>query len=422
MIPTPAAPLRRLSRAAPRFCAAAALAVALGGCALTRPPSLACPALPLVPMAATVSSQSAPAPRPAAPAPRPDMGAMIEAETAEAVARSMRAEARATPPARPIVVNVVTLSAGGQWGAFGAGFLEGWSANPRTPRPRFDVVTGVSAGAILAPVAFAGPEFDPILRFYRGLSAEGVSRARALPALLAAPSIRTAAPLRRFLSGALSPALVAAIGARHAAGDQLLIGATNIDTTEAAIFDLGAVAEAGAPNAADCMVEGMLASAAIPGVLPPRHINGALYADGGLREQVFFRAVDTARARVARETGRPVRVEAYLIVNGALRAPEGPAPDRLLGYIARSVEVLADEVLRDSILDAVAFAEARPGWRLRGMVAEVAFPDCTFDALPTGTFDPCITRTLYDAGLAAGRAVPIDWKDARALRAIAEEL
>ena len=166
----------------------------------------------------------------------------------------------------------------------------------------------------------------------------------------------------------------------------------------------------------------MLASAAIPGLLPPRNIGGALYADGGLRDQVFFQAVDTARARVARETGRTVRVEAYLVVNGALRPPVEPAEDRLLGYLNRSVEILADEVLRSSILEAVRFAEDRPDWRLRGIVSQATFGTCGIAAPPAGTFDPCVTRVLFDEGRAAGRATPIDWLDARALRRSAEEL
>lgn len=389
------------------------LLLALPACALDRPEGLSCPALSIAAPGPVLSTRAEDATLAAT------TDTMVEAIAAEAPA------ARAIPTPRtgaavPITLRIVTLSAGGQYGAFGAGVLRGWSEAPEG-RPTFDVVTGVSAGAILAPIAFAGSEFDAALDVYRGLDAEGVSRARFPPSLLRAPSLRDAAPLEAFLARALSPALIAAIAARHAQGDRLLIAATNLDTTGGAVFDLGA----GTADGADCLAAAMRASAAIPGVLPPVAIGGALYADGGLREQVFFQAVDTARARIARETGRAVRVEAYLVVNGSLVPPGAPVEDRLLSYIGRAVETLADEVLRDSILDAVRFAEARPGWTLRGLAArDVDLSPCLApgEGTPTGTFDPCVTRTLFDHGRGVGRGLPNGFLSAADLRRLAAEL
>ncbi len=62
---------------------------------------------------------------------------------------------------RPIV-DILALSGGGGDGAFGAGVLAGWTK--RGDRPEFEVVTGVSAGAIIAPLAFLGPKYDDELR------------------------------------------------------------------------------------------------------------------------------------------------------------------------------------------------------------------------------------------------------------------
>src|SRR5580700_1461912 len=55
-------------------------------------------------------------------------------------------------------VNVLVLSGGGAGGAFGAGALVGLSR--RGTRPDFQIVTGVSAGALIAPLAFLGQEWD----------------------------------------------------------------------------------------------------------------------------------------------------------------------------------------------------------------------------------------------------------------------
>ena len=56
---------------------------------------------------------------------------------------------------------VLALSGGGADGAFGAGLLAGWSA--RGTRPQFTIVTGASAGALIAPFAFLGPAYDETL-------------------------------------------------------------------------------------------------------------------------------------------------------------------------------------------------------------------------------------------------------------------
>jgi predicted acylesterase/phospholipase RssA len=57
---------------------------------------------------------------------------------------------------------VLVMSAGGQYGAFGAGVLDGWTRSGH--RPYLDVVTGISVGSILAPIAFLGSEYDEQLK------------------------------------------------------------------------------------------------------------------------------------------------------------------------------------------------------------------------------------------------------------------
>ncbi len=63
---------------------------------------------------------------------------------------------------QPIRLSYLALSGGGQEGAFGAGLLNGWSQ--RGTRPEFEVVTGVSTGALIAPFAFLGPDWDDELK------------------------------------------------------------------------------------------------------------------------------------------------------------------------------------------------------------------------------------------------------------------
>ena len=56
----------------------------------------------------------------------------------------------------------LAISGGGDSGAFAAGVLCGWTASGT--RPTFKVVTGISAGALIAPFAFLGSAYDDLLR------------------------------------------------------------------------------------------------------------------------------------------------------------------------------------------------------------------------------------------------------------------
>ena len=323
----------------------------------------------------------------------------------------------------PVVLEVLTLSSGGQYGAFGAGFLRGWSENSVTPRPTFDLVTGVSAGASFSAVPYVGTGFDPLLDVFRGISETDVFSRLPLALAPLSPSLARPDALEALLRSQLSDRLLSEIARRHREdGAQLMISAVNIDNGQNRIFNIGEIANAVAPVQArrDCIIEAMLASGAIPGLFPPRNIDGHLYADGGLRDHVFFQTLESERADAARRTGRDIRVNATIVVNGALAPFDQPADDTLPGYLTRSAEILADEVLRDSIVEAIAFAERRPGWALRGMIADVDIASCGADAA-SGTFDACVTEILFDHGRRVASTAPIAWKDAAALRAKADE-
>ncbi len=401
----------------------------LAACDLGRTAGLSCPMFADGGAPVVKSSQGTAAPR-MTPEIAADIVQREEARTEAVIEEALRDRVANVPRGQTVTLNVVTLSAGGQYGAFGAGFLTGWTGNGR---PAFDLVTGVSAGALLAPAAFAGPEFDPLLAAYDGLDSDGVLTLRPWFTLLRAPSLARPGPLSAFLDRTLDTDLVRAIGTAQEQGRTLLIGATNLDTGIGEVFDIGRAAET--PGAVPCIREALLASAAIPGLFPPRNIDGALYADGGLRQHVFLRALDGARRNVGRERGVTFRVEAYLIVNGALLPPPRPVEDTLPAYVIRAASILADEVLRDSIVEAVDFAAARPNWRLRGIRAELppgqpttlrngacTIPNGSGDEDEIGGFDPCLTAALFAHGRGRAAQTPIPWLSAADLRALALEL
>lgn len=172
--------------------------------------------------------------------------------------------------------DLLALSGGGADGAYGAGVLTGWSA--RGDRPEFEIVTGVSIGALMAPFAFIGEAGDPELAeaFTDGRS-DNVLQPRWAMAIFG-PGLFRQAPLRRIVDASVDDAMLAAVAAAHRSGRRLYVATTSLDTQGQVIWDMGAVAASGEPDARDRFVDILTASASIPGVFPP--ILMALERDG----------------------------------------------------------------------------------------------------------------------------------------------
>ena len=100
--------------------------------------------------------------------------------------RTRTALSAADPPARP--GKFLALSGGGMYGAYSVGVLAGWTA--AGTRPTFDVVTGVSTGALVATFAFLGPEYDPVMtRMYTSVTDRDIYRRRRVGAILWSDSV-----------------------------------------------------------------------------------------------------------------------------------------------------------------------------------------------------------------------------------------
>jgi predicted patatin/cPLA2 family phospholipase len=201
--------------------------------------------------------------------------------------------------------SVLALSGGGSYGAFTAGVLNGWTASGQ--RPQFDIVSGVSTGALIATFAFLGSQYDRVLSdFYTTTTTDDIYRKRCKPAALWSDSFVSSEPLERTIETSITPQLFAQVALAHAEGRRLYIGTTNVDTGRLVIWDMGAIASSGKPGSLALYRKIILASASPPGFFPPVPIdvtvNGHTYTemhvDGGTTAQVFFRSsmlpVDTS--------------------------------------------------------------------------------------------------------------------------------
>ncbi|MEM1112263.1 MAG: patatin-like phospholipase family protein [Pseudomonadota bacterium] len=242
--------------------------------------------------------------------------------------------------------NYLAISGGGANGAYGAGLLVGWS--DMGTRPKFTVVTGISTGALSAPFAFLGPDYDDQLReVYTSLGTDYVIKARSPFKILGGDSVADSSPLAATIERYITDDMIDAIAAQYRTGRQLLLGTTNLDAGRPVIWNIGRIADSGLPGAPALIRSVMLASASIPGALPPVYIpvqgrDGKIYdemhVDGGASTQVFLypSGVDWDEALdLLNVQGKPT---AYVIRNSRLRPDYEPVDPKLIPIAARSID------------------------------------------------------------------------------------
>lgn len=197
--------------------------------------------------------------------------------------------------------SILILSGGGPDGAFGAGFLNGWTRTGT--RPTFKVVTGISAGALLAPFAFVGSNYDPLLKdLWTSFGKINIFRAR-----LSRESLGDSRPLAELIAQYVDDDLIEAVARAHARGRRLYVGTTNLDAQRLAIWNMGAIARSGHPDSPELFRKVMLASASIPIAMPPVMLEveadgvryDEMHVDGGAVSQLFFTdaTIDLLKAR-----------------------------------------------------------------------------------------------------------------------------
>jgi predicted acylesterase/phospholipase RssA len=159
------------------------------------------------------------------------------------------------------------------------------------------VVTGISTGALIAPLALLGPRYDQVLAdSYTTVHTDDIYRRRSIVALLWSESLADPAPLKRRIDQQVSDDFLAEIAQAHVTGRRLYVGTTNLDTGRLVVWDLGAIAAGTNPGKRELFCKILLASCAIPGLLPPVAIpitvDGRkyteLHVDGGVSASMFL--------------------------------------------------------------------------------------------------------------------------------------
>ncbi len=244
------------------------------------------------------------------------------------------------------VSNLLAISGGGEKGAFGAGLLVGWSE--AGDRPSFDMVTGVSSGALIAPFAFLGRERDGQLReIFTQYGRQDIFTFN-VPNLLEGAALVDNSPLAGLIEKYVDDDMISAIARERRKGRLLLIGTTNLDTQRPVLWDMGRIAMSTNPEAKPLFRKILLASSALPGIFPPVRIQvklgqqsyDELHVDGGLTRQVFIAPPAfalTTSGLLPRARGKP---HLYVIRNGRIDPEWQPVNENLLAITQRSLFTL----------------------------------------------------------------------------------
>ena len=329
------------------------------------------------------------------------------------LARSFSQESPVDFPAGPdgiVHYAHLALSGGGANGAFGAGFMNGWTRMGN--RPTFKIVTGVSTGALMAPYIFLGPKYDDTLRqFYTTTASRNIFRMLSIvPQLLGGESLADTAPLRATIEQTVDGAFLRAMVEAHESGRRLYIGTVDLDSQRFIVWNMGLIASSGAPGALDLFRSVMLASASVPIAFPPVFVDveaggrrfDEMHVDGAVAANVFFTG-GVFNFAVAREAaGRAkAREDVFIIHNGQLLPDPGTTNRSLRSIATRAFSSAAKAATVGALFRIYALAQ-----RDEAIAKWITIPEGV-ELSGDETFDPILMSKLYDIGFAKALAGPI---------------
>jgi Patatin-like phospholipase len=320
----------------------------------------------------------------------------------------------------PPVIDILVISGGGDWGAFGAGFLKGWQKVPAghpLAKPEFDAVSGVSTGTLIAPFAFLGDKqsIEQIVKLYRNPEADWVKERGFLYFLPDNISLAEIPGLEREVRKHITADMVRRIAKAGADVRILAVNTTNLDEGTPRVFDLVAEAQRGeGPGEIERIHNIMLASAGIPGVFPFRIIDDALYVDGSATGNIIY------GGRIAEEDSLPAlwqkaypnlpmpKFRYWVIFNNQfLPVPEVVAPN-WVAVIRRSLETSSRAATATAVRHLFAMAEISRLKRKADVEVRIVSIPGDWSPPVAGTFKKETMNSLVDLGEKMG-ADPGSW-------------
>ncbi len=322
-------------------------------------------------------------------------------DRADTLLARARSDVRADATGRAGAINVLALSGGGSNGAFGAGLLIGWS--DRGTRPAFTVVTGASAGALIAPFAFLGSAYDPVLKslFSEGIGDE-LLQIDGLSAIFGAGVFKTE-PLKRLVARYVDEELLGRIAAEYRKGRRLLVVTTNLDAQRTAVWDMGAIASSGSPGALALFRDVLVASASVPGVYSPVLINvegegrnfDEMHVDGGVRANLLVVPESLLLSSVP-PPASGVHPRVYILMNNKLEQDFEVVESKTLAIVSRAFTTAVKANTQNTLIATYDFAR-RNKWDFNLASIGAEYPTTT-----SMGFDKTYMHQLFQYGYDQG--------------------
>jgi predicted patatin/cPLA2 family phospholipase len=295
--------------------------------------------------------------------------------------------------------NYLAISGGGANGAFGAGLLVGWTATGE--RPEFSMVTGVSTGALTAPFAFLGPDYDDEMKeVYTSTFTHDIATKRNVLDAAFGDSMTDTAPLKKLIAKYIDAEMIEAIAREHKRGRRLFVGTVNLDAARSVIWNIGAIAASDYPQKTELIRELLRASAAIPVAFPPVFISveaegkqyDEMHVDGGTGSQVFVYPAAADWRLVTEKLKAHGKPQVYVIRNSFLDPDYQGMKRNVLPIASRTIDSLIRTQGVGDLYQIYALCKRD------GNDFNLAYIPSDFTEEPTEGFDPVYMKKLFARG------------------------
>jgi predicted acylesterase/phospholipase RssA len=318
-------------------------------------------------------------------------------------------------------ISMLALSGGGEHGAYGAGLLCGWSESGR--RPTFDIVTGVSTGALMSPFAFLGSKYDDRLKaLYTQMTFHSVFSGNPFLGLFG-QGLYSTAPLQRVVASQIDQKMLDDIATAYRNGRRLFVITTNLDAQRPVLWNMGALAASGHPQALELFRKVLVASASVAGAFDPVYIDAEanghhfkeMHVDGGTAYPLFAVPVrllaatgDVEGDNGGKDSGQDRRKDSgqgggghsggqiYVIINNNLDPNFVVTKPKTFNIAARAFNTLVKSSFYDTILNSYIYAKDQ------GYSFNLAYIPNSFEVKGVGLVDQKYMLALFDLGHAEG--------------------
>ena len=310
---------------------------------------------------------------------------------------------------RPPSIDVLALSGGADWGAFGAGFLHAWSQRPASDAlamPDFDLVTGISTGSLIAPFTALGKHAE-IVDLFRNSSPDW-SRARIVSSLISGQGLYDISKLELAIEAAYERIILPVLREPGTARRNVVIATADVDLGFLRLWDIHELA---ADPARFRAVQ--RAAIAIPAAFDPVMVDGTLQADAGILMQLVAVAQPERFSTWMRDWNtahpqQPMRLRYWVVANNRTAEPPATVQPTWHALLGRSTAMM---------MKAGVMAPLTTLWlqtellRREGLDVEFRWTSIPADFpidLTISPFDQRITHALSDLGREMG-AKPDPW-------------